>query len=646
MLVTQKMKMHLDRHDMNQRINAVQGDCYTRQVQISLFENGKAWMLPEALEVEVFYKKADGTEGVYDTLPDGTSAWSAEANVLTIQLAPQMMTRQGLVLVQLALRSGQAILHSFGFYLVVSKALEGVSEDYYNWRSAFLPQLTGAEPGQYIQIEQVDEAGRVIKTRGVRAVVSGGSGENGATFTPYVSLQGDLSWTNDKGLKNPETVNIMGPAGETGPQGPKGERGEKGRDLQKQLHGKTVVCFGDSLFGMYRDETSAPARIAEHTGATVYNVGFGGTRMSVHPTAGYAEFSMWALAKAIAEGNWTSQNAAASKGSDYFAEQLEVLKSIDFSAVDMAVIHFGTNDFQGGVALDDEEGSNNYNSICGALRYSLVKLLTAYPKLRIFVSVPVFRYWTADDGTVIYSGTYTNSNGITLPQVCSALAAVAREYGIPVLDGYHAMGINPINAAGFYNDGVHHNELGRERFGVFLGAGLIAQGAAAAQVDNDDDSSGGSSGGGSDSEHPAYTNQIPISTDTDGSVFNGVGYQEGYRLSSSGGLSDAPGMYVTGFIPAEYLSVVRLKNVGHNYNESTATSQRIALYDANRNFLFTANANATSALLKQFDADGNLTQFTVTNYGGNDASTAAYFRINGSYIGADSVITVNEEIDG
>ena len=44
MLVTQKMKMHLDRHDMNQRINAVQGDCYTRQVQISLFENGKAWI--------------------------------------------------------------------------------------------------------------------------------------------------------------------------------------------------------------------------------------------------------------------------------------------------------------------------------------------------------------------------------------------------------------------------------------------------------------------------------------------------------------------------------------------------------------------------------------------------------------------------
>lgn len=37
------------------------------------------------------------------------------------------------------------------------------------------------------------------------------SGEfDGATFTPSVSETGDLSWTNDKGRENPETVNIHG----------------------------------------------------------------------------------------------------------------------------------------------------------------------------------------------------------------------------------------------------------------------------------------------------------------------------------------------------------------------------------------------------------------------------------------------------
>lgn len=43
------------------------------------------------------------------------------------------------------------------------------------------------------------------------------SGEyNGATFTPNVSAGGMLSWTNDKGLTNPQSVNIKGADGEDG----------------------------------------------------------------------------------------------------------------------------------------------------------------------------------------------------------------------------------------------------------------------------------------------------------------------------------------------------------------------------------------------------------------------------------------------
>lgn len=41
----------------------------------------------------------------------------------------------------------------------------------------------------------------------------GPSGENGTTFTPSVSEDGVLSWTNDGDLPNPDPVNIKGPAG-------------------------------------------------------------------------------------------------------------------------------------------------------------------------------------------------------------------------------------------------------------------------------------------------------------------------------------------------------------------------------------------------------------------------------------------------
>ena len=34
-----------------------------------------------------------------------------------------------------------------------------------------------------------------------------------------------------------------------------------------------------------------------------------------------------------------------------------------------------------------------------------------------------------------------------------------------------------------------------------------------------------------------YTNQVPKSTDTNGSIYNGTGYKDNTRLSSSGGVS-------------------------------------------------------------------------------------------------------------
>lgn len=44
----------------------------------------------------------------------------------------------------------------------------------------------------------------------------GDTGQDGATFTPNVDAEGNLSWTNDKGLVNPPTVNIKGEKGDSG----------------------------------------------------------------------------------------------------------------------------------------------------------------------------------------------------------------------------------------------------------------------------------------------------------------------------------------------------------------------------------------------------------------------------------------------
>jgi hypothetical protein len=47
----------------------------------------------------------------------------------------------------------------------------------------------------------------------------GADGDDGATFTPSVDSAGNLSWSNNKGLANPPTVNIKGPKGDAGSGG-------------------------------------------------------------------------------------------------------------------------------------------------------------------------------------------------------------------------------------------------------------------------------------------------------------------------------------------------------------------------------------------------------------------------------------------
>lgn len=56
----------------------------------------------------------------------------------------------------------------------------------------------------------------------------GAKGANGTTFTPFVSSDGVISWTNNGGEQNPQSVNIKGPRGETGSRGEAGSRGEDG----------------------------------------------------------------------------------------------------------------------------------------------------------------------------------------------------------------------------------------------------------------------------------------------------------------------------------------------------------------------------------------------------------------------------------
>ena len=56
----------------------------------------------------------------------------------------------------------------------------------------------------------------------------GPQGKTGYYYTPSVSKDGILSWTNSGNLSNPDPVNIKGPQGDQGIKGEKGDIGPIG----------------------------------------------------------------------------------------------------------------------------------------------------------------------------------------------------------------------------------------------------------------------------------------------------------------------------------------------------------------------------------------------------------------------------------
>lgn len=73
----------------------------------------------------------------------------------------------------------------------------------------------------------------------------GSPGKDGTTFTPSVDSEGNLSFTNDGGLPNPEPVNIKGPKGDDGEGIPEITEADNGKVLGA-LNGVAVWVNGGS----------------------------------------------------------------------------------------------------------------------------------------------------------------------------------------------------------------------------------------------------------------------------------------------------------------------------------------------------------------------------------------------------------------
>ena len=136
MIINHKLKIDLVSQEVIPRLNAMQNDANSRVLEISLLESGMPWELPADVSAAVSYAKPDGTSGLYDTLPDGSTAYTISGNTVTIVLAPQVLTAPGLVRASIILIKNAVQLTTFPLSILV-EAIPGAgsekSEDYYHY---------------------------------------------------------------------------------------------------------------------------------------------------------------------------------------------------------------------------------------------------------------------------------------------------------------------------------------------------------------------------------------------------------------------------------------------------------------------------------------------------------------------------------
>ena len=74
--------------------------------------------------------------------------------------------------------------------------------------------IEGEEPSvEIVETGTIDNPTFTLNFK-LKMGADGKDGENGATFTPSVNINGELSWTNDKNLPNPNPINIKGEKGD------------------------------------------------------------------------------------------------------------------------------------------------------------------------------------------------------------------------------------------------------------------------------------------------------------------------------------------------------------------------------------------------------------------------------------------------
>lgn len=149
-----------------------------------------------------------------------------------------------------------------------------------------------------------------------------------------------------------------------------------------------------------------------------------------------------------------------------------------------------------------------------------------------------------------------------------------------------------------------------------------------------------------------YKNLLESSINLDGSIYNGTGYKEGYRISSNGAEKTQTESVLTGFIPVKRGDTIRMKGVTWGTNISDGYCY-IQFYNASGKVVGTANRHQMSSIISNVNGNVDKTASSIVvddngvttfNIAFTNTDEINYFRISATGYGKDMIVTVNQDI--
>lgn len=246
---------------------------------------------------------------------------------------------------------------------------------------------------------------------------------------------------------------------------------------------ENLVLLGDSLFG-YKPQNILKFYLKDKTGKKVFNVGFPGCRASLRSNStgneNWNALSLVGVVDSIVSNDFSKMENAIdnlSRGYSYFKERVADLKLVDFSQPTTIFINYGNNDMTGGNLIGNmwESGKDDSywdkTTMLGAINYSLSKLITLYPHIKVVYLTPNWRMigstvdpdgGTSGDNVAPYE--YTNTNGESFMQFVEAIIANTTRLGVKCLDTFRMGGRTALNFDYYSVDSSHFNAKGYEIF--------------------------------------------------------------------------------------------------------------------------------------------------------------------------------------